>query len=326
MTVEVLCLRPRADFERADALPPASLEVVYRAPGDEDVPALMKRARALIIPAVGPKLPASLFEASSVQLVQVTGAGMDRLDAATLKRLGIPAANVPGGSNSAVSEYVVTSASVLLRRLSWADDEIRRGNYAAFRARMLADNLAGLDGLLVGVVGLGAIGMAVAEAFHKMGCRICYFDPAPRDPASASALGAVSVPLEELLKTSDVITLHVPLLPATHGLIGERELAMMKPGVVLIQASRGGIVDEAALARHLESGRIGGAAVDVYSAEPPAADQPLLALQGEAARRILMTPHIAGVTRQSAAFLFRAAWRNIERVTVEGQPPLNRVY
>jgi phosphoglycerate dehydrogenase-like enzyme len=326
MTVEILCLRPRADFERADALPPASLEVMYRAPGDADVPALMKRAKALIIPAVGPKLPPSLFEGSSVQLVQVTGAGMDRLDAATLKRLGIPAANVPGGSNRAVAEYVVTSASVLLRRLSWADDEIRRGNYAAFRARMLADNLAGLDGLLIGVVGLGAIGMAVAEAFHKMGCRIRYFDPAPRDPAAANALGALSVPIEELLKTADVVTLHVPLLPETQGLIGDRELSAMKAGVVIVQASRGGIVDEAALARHLESGHVGGAAIDVYSAEPPAADHPLLALQGDAARRVLFTPHIAGVTRQSAALLFRAAWRNIERVTVESQPPLNRVY
>ena len=326
MSIEVLCLRPRADFERAEALPPASLEVAYRAPGDADVPALMKRAKALVIPAVGPKLPASLFEGSSVQLVQVTGAGMDRLDAATLKRLGIPAANVPGGSNSAVAEYVVTSAAVLLRRLSWADDEIRRGNYAAFRARMLADNLAGLDGLLAGVVGLGSIGMAVAEAFHKMGCRICYFDPAPRDPAAAAALQAASLPLEELLKTADVITLHVPLLPETQGLIGERELASMKSGAVLIQASRGGIVDEAALARHLESGRLGGAAIDVYSAEPPAADHPLLKLQGESARRVLFTPHIAGVTRQSAALLYRAAWRNVERVAVAGEPPLNRVY
>ena len=326
MSIEVLCLRPRADFERAEALPPASLEIAYRAPGDADVPALMKRAKALVIPAVGPKLPASLFEGSSVQLVQVTGAGMDRLDAATLKRLGIPAANVPGGSNSAVAEYVVTSAAVLLRRLGWADDEIRRGNYAAFRARMLADNLAGLDGLRAGVVGLGSIGMAVAEAFHKMGCRICYFDPAPRDPAAAAALQAASLPLEELLKTADVITLHVPLLPETQGLIGERELASMKSGAVLIQASRGGIVDEAALARHLESGRLGGAAIDVYSAEPPAADHPLLKLQGESARRVLFTPHIAGVTRQSAALLYRAAWRNVERVAVAGEPPLNRVY
>lgn len=326
MSAEILCLRPRADFERVEALPPASLDVVYRAPSDADVPALMRRAKALVIPAVGPKLPPALFEGSSVQLVQVTGAGMDRLDAATLKRLGIPAANVPGGSNSAVAEYVVTAASVLLRRLSWADDEIRRGNYAAFRARMLADNLAGLDGLLAGVVGLGAIGIAVAQAFQKMGCRICYFDPAPRDMAAADALCAVSLPLDELLKTADVVTLHVPLLPETQGLVGDRELASMKAGAVLIQASRGGIVDEAALARHLESAHLGGAAVDVYSAEPPAADHPLLALQGEAARRVLFTPHIAGVTRQSAAFLYRAAWRNVERVAVAGEPPLNRVY
>jgi phosphoglycerate dehydrogenase-like enzyme len=326
MSIEVLCLRPRADFERVEALPPASLEVVYRAPGDTDVPTLMKRAEALVIPAVGPKLPPDLFEGSTVRLVQVTGAGMDRLDAATLKRLGIPAANVPGGSNSAVAEYVVTSAAVLLRRLSWADEEIRRGNYAAFRARMLAENLAGLDGLLAGVVGLGSIGMAVAEAFHKMGCRICYFDPAPCNPAAAAALHASSLPLEELLKTADVITLHVPLLPETKGLIGDRELASMKAGAVIVQASRGGIVDEVALARHLESGRLGGAAIDVYSAEPPAADHPLLALRGEAARRVFFTPHIAGVTRQSAALLYRAAWRNVERVTVESQPPLNRVY
>jgi len=326
MSVEVLCLRPRADFERAKVLPPESLEVVYRAPGDADVPALMRRAKALVIPAVGPKLPEALFEGSSVQLVQVTGAGMDRLDSATLKRLGIAAANVPGGSNSAVAEYAVTSAAVLLRRLSWADDEIRRGNYAAFRARILADNLAGLDGLLAGVVGLGSIGMAVAEAFNKMGCRICYFDPAPRDPAAADALCASSLPLNELLKTADVVTLHVPLLPETQGFVGDRELAMMKAGAVLIQASRGGIVDEAALARHLESGHLGGAAIDVYSTEPPAADNALLALQGEAARRVLFTPHIAGATRQSAAFLYRAAWRNVERVAVAGEPPLNRVY
>jgi phosphoglycerate dehydrogenase-like enzyme len=83
---------------------------------------------------------------------------------------------------------------------------------------------------------------------------------------------------------------------------------------------------EAALARHLESGRLGGAAIDVYSAEPPATDHSLLGLQGESARRVLFTPHIAGVTRQSAALLYRAAWRNVERVAVAGEPPLNRVY
>jgi phosphoglycerate dehydrogenase-like enzyme len=118
----------------------------------------------------------------------------------------------------------------------------------------------------------------------------------------------------------------VPLVPATRGLIGAAELRRMKPGAILIQASRGGVVDEAALAEALRAGPLGGAAVDVYTSEPPTPDNPLLALSGEAAERILLTPHIAGVTRQASAYLFRSAWQNVERVLLEGRPPLSRVY
>jgi phosphoglycerate dehydrogenase-like enzyme len=326
MTHHVLCLRPEADFARVDALPPASLEVAYHKPDDPAVVQLIRKAGALVIPAVGPKLAPALFEGSGLKLVQVTGAGLDRLDQAALTRLGVPVANVPGGSNSAVAEYAVTAAALLSRRLSWANAEIAKGNYAGFRARMLADNLAGLEGLVVGVVGFGTIGVAVAQAFHRMGCRIVFHDPAPRDPTVARALEAQSMALDELLRRSDVVTLHVPLLPATQGLIGARELALMKSGAILIQASRGGIVDEAALAQSLSSGHLGGAAVDVYSSEPPAPDNPLLRLTGEGAARLLLTPHIAGVTRQASALLFRSAWQNVERVLVRDEPPMNRAY
>ncbi len=170
---DVLCLRPEADFARVDALPPTSISVVYRAPDSADVPQLIRTAKALVIPAVGPKLAPALFESTSLKLVQVTGAGLDRLDNNALIKAGIPVCNVPGGSNSAVAEYALAIASVLLRRFAWADTEIKRGNYAAFRARLLADNLAGIEGLLVGVVGFGVIGAAVAQAFAKAGCRIC---------------------------------------------------------------------------------------------------------------------------------------------------------
>jgi phosphoglycerate dehydrogenase-like enzyme len=326
MTYDVLCLRPQSDFERAGECAPDSLNVTYRSPNDKDVPQLFKTASALLIPAVGPKLPTDLFTDTSVKFVQVTGAGLDRLDRATLQQLEIPVANVPAGSNQAVAEYVVTSASLLLRRMAWADEEIQAGNYVAFRSRMLADNLSGLQDLLVGVIGFGVIGIAVAELFHKMGCRICYYDPAPVPKNVAEALGATAMSLDLLVQAADIITLHVPLIPATQGLIGERELASMKPGSVLIQASRGGVVDEAALAKRLESGKIGGAAVDVYTTEPPTPDNPLLAVSGEARRRLLLTPHIAGVTRQSAAILFRTAWQNLERVLIHKQPPLHRAY
>jgi phosphoglycerate dehydrogenase-like enzyme len=325
MSVDVLCLRPRIDFERANALPSTPLTVAYHAPDDAEVIPLMKQARALVIPAVGPKLSAEIFQHTTVKLVQVTGAGLDRLDLPLLKSRGVAVANVAGGSNSAIAEYAVSTASVLLRRFAWADAEIRAGKYEQFRARMINDNLSGLEGLLVGVIGLGKIGLAVAQAFHRAGCRICYYDPAPRDDAAAGAMNAKSLSLDELLKSADVVTLHVPLVAATRGLISTRELQKMKPWAILIQASRGGIVDEAALAQALTSGYLGGAAIDVYDTEPLSPDNVLLALSGDAARRILFTPHIAGVTRQAAEHLFRTAWRNVEQFIIKNELPQNRV-
>jgi phosphoglycerate dehydrogenase-like enzyme len=325
MSFDVLCLRPEIDFTRVGVTPPTGLTIAYRRPDDPTLGALIREARALVIPAVGGKISGSLFENSKVKLVQVTGSGVDRLDEAAMKKLGIAVANVPGGSNSAVAEYAVGCAIVLLRRLAWSDMEIRDTNYVSFRGRMVADNLPGLEGLTVGVVGMGTVGYAVAEAFHRFGCQIVYHDPTPRD-AAAAKIGAKALPLDELLKTSDIVSLHVPLLPQTRSMIGARQLTMMKPGAVLIQASRGGIVNETALAAHLNSNHLGGAAVDVYSVEPPDTDNPLFALEGEAAHRVLFTPHVAGVTRQSAATLFREAWANVERVLLKGEAPQNRAF
>ena len=325
MPIEVVCLRPEADFARVDALPPPSLSVRYCAPADA-APSYLQTAQGMVIPAVGPNLPANLFENTALKLVQVTGAGVDRIDPAVVKSHNIPVANIPGGSNNAVAEYVMTSASLLLRRLAWADAEIKAGRYTEWRARMLTANLAGIEDALIGIVGMGVIGLAVARLARHCGVRVCYCDPGSPNVAAAAELQAHPLSLDELLAAADVVSLHVPLLPATTGLIGARELARMKPGAVLIQASRGGIVDEVALAATLQAGALAGAAVDVYATEPPGADNPLFALAGEARNRILLTPHIAGVTRQASTFLFRAAWQNVVRVLVDGEHPLYRVY
>lgn len=322
MPSKVLCLRPEADFTRLGVVPPKSLDITYLAPTDAGLAQAIRNARALVIPAVGAKLAPELFEGTQLELVQVTGAGLDRLDAPTMKRLGIPVANVPGGSNNAVAEYCVAAALDLSRRLSWSSAEVKAGRYAAVRARMVADNLSGLDGRTVGVVGLGTIGTAVAHAFAGRGSRIVYFDPKPAQADAAAQSGWRSLQLDDLLGEVDVVTLHVPLLPATTGLIGKTQLARMRRGAILINAARGGIVDEAALAESLHSGHLGGAAVDVYSVEPPPPDNPLLAVAGEAAERLLLTPHIAGVSRQASVILFQAAWDNVERA-LRGERPLN---
>ncbi|MEQ1776814.1 MAG: NAD(P)-dependent oxidoreductase, partial [Burkholderiales bacterium] len=325
MAHDVICLRPEADFLRIGVTPPATLSIAYRAPADADVPALCREAKVMVVPAVGPKIPVAWLEGSAVKLVQFTGAGVDRVDEAEMKRLGIAVANVPGGSNSAMAEYTVVNALNLMRKFVWADGEIKAGRYEPARASMVSANLPGLEGRTVGVIGLGVIGQVVAQAFQRFGANIVYFDPAPRD-AAAKILGATSMSLHELLKISDVVTLHVPLFDATRNLISEKELAMMKKGAILIQASRGGIVDETALAASLTSSHLGGAAVDVYSKEPAEPSNPLLALKGEAAGRILFTPHIAGVSLQAFQILFRASWENAERVILRGEAPLNRLY
>jgi phosphoglycerate dehydrogenase-like enzyme len=323
MSSDVLCLRPESDFTRAGVTPPSTLSITYRQHDDPQLAALLRPVNALVIPAVGPKVPALLFKDSGIKLVQVTGAGVDRLDEAAMKGLGIAVCNVPG--NPAVAEYCVALAIVLLRRLTWADAEIRAGNYIPFRGRLVTDNFSGLDGLTAGIVGLGVVGQSVAAAFRRHGCRIVYHDPAPRESAAAQ-LEAQLLPLPELLAAADVVSVHVPLLPQTRNLLGPRQFGLMKPGAVLIQASRGGIVNEQALITHLNSGRLGGAAVDVYSTEPPEPDHPLFALEDEAARRVIFTPHVAGVTRQAWTSLFSEAWANVERVLVKGEAPKNRVY
>jgi phosphoglycerate dehydrogenase-like enzyme len=325
VTSDVVCLRPKDDFLNIGVTPPETLSIRYMSPADDDLPHYLAETRALVIPAVGPSLPAALFDGSRIELVQVTGAGIDRLDADAMKAMGIAVANVPGGSSAAIAEYAVSSALTLLRRTFWADGELRKGDYVDTRRRMLAENLEGLEGLTVGVVGLGVIGMIVAKAFHGMGSKIIYHDPATRDPDAISQLDAVALPLNELLAKADILTLHVPFLPSTKSMIGESELGEMKVGAILINAARGGIVDEAALIKCLANGHLGGAAVDVYSSEPPTMDNPLLASANEVGRRLLLTPHIAGVTRQSWAHLFRAAWQNVEGLLMHDEPPANRV-
>lgn len=320
---KVLCLRPEADFTRLGVVPPKALEITYMAPEDPALADEIAAADALVIPAVGPKLSPRLFAGSRVRLVQVTGAGVDRLDLAAMREMGIAIANVPGGSNDAIAEYVLGSAIALLRRLTTATAAIRGGNYAAFRGRMISEGVSGLEGLVAGVIGMGVIGRAVALRLHQSGARLVCHDPVSVPSAVLAEVGATAMDLDDLLAVADVVTLHVPLLPSTVDLIDARRIRLMKPQALLIHAARGTIVNEAALAAALQADALAGAAVDVYSTEPPAPDNPLLALSGGAADRLILTPHVAGVSRQSWVYLFTSAWDNVIRVLMKGEAAAN---
>lgn len=326
MNADVVCLRPAADFAEVGVEVPAGLRVCFAA-GPQEVPAAgLATARAVVLASVGPRLErAWLDQAARLELVQFTGAGVDRAGDSCAHRPQVAVANVPAANVREVAEYVLFATGTLLRRLAFADRELRAGRYAQARAQLTPAAVRSLHSRTIGVIGLGQIGLAVAQLLSATGAGVVYSDPAPPDLIAAEKLGLTRLPLDDLLALCDVVTVHVPLLPATRGLLGEEQLRRMRPGALLINASRGGVVDEQALARLLADGHLGGAAVDVYDPEPPAADSPLLRLPPAAAGRVLLTPHIAGVAYEAAQALYARAWANVRRVLIEGLPAEHRV-
>lgn len=324
MTADVVCLRPESDFLDVGVAVPGSLRVHF-ARGQDDVPAGdLTTARALVLPSVGPRMTADwLDQATMLRLVQFTGAGVDRIGDSCAHRPEVTVANVPAANSREVAEYVLFAAGTLLRGLARADRGVRAGRYAEVRAELSPGAVRSLHSRTVGVVGLGHVGVAVARLMLAVGATVCYTDPAPADPDAARELGLRRLALDELLASCDVVTLHVPLLPGTRGLLGEPQLRRMPRGALLVNASRGGVVDEDALAAVLIDGHLRGAAVDVYQTEPPGS--PLLELPPEVAERVLLTPHIGGVAYEAACALYSQAWANVARVLVEGLPPDNRV-
>lgn len=283
-------------------------------------------ARALVLASVGPRLDRDwLDRAGKLELVQFTGAGVDRIGDACAHRPGVAVANVPAANTREVAEYVLLAIGTLLRGIALADREIRAGRYSEVRARLTPAATRSIHSRTVGVIGVGQIGLAVARLLRAAGATVVYSDPAPPDPAAARQLGLERLRLDDLLARCDVVTLHVPLLPATRGLLDEDRLRTMPRGALLINASRGGVVKEAALARALADGHLGGAAVDVYAEEPPGPGSPLFTLPPEAAERVLFTPHIAGVAYEAAYSLYTRAWANVSRVLVDGLPAEHQV-
>ena len=231
----------------------------------------------------------ALAAAGRLIVVGRAGVGVDNIDLEAATRAGVTVVNAPTANTIAAAEQTLGLMYALARRIPAADASIRRGEWQ--RGAFLGQELRGKT---LGIVGLGKIGLEVADRARAMEMDILGHDPFVTDEAAAQR-GVRLAPLAELLAQADVLTLHVPLTHATRGLIGADELACMKPTALLVNAARGGLVDEAALADALRAGRIGGAAIDVFEHEPPH-DSPLLA-----APNTVLTPHLGASTEEAQA-------------------------
>ena len=242
-------MRPESDFKEFGAVAPAHFNVVYLSPDDASLIQKANDAEVLLIPAVGPKIPNDFFKKTSIQMVQVTGAGIDRVNYDFCTQNNIKVCNVLGASARSVAEYCLFSALAISRRLIRTTDEIASGNYAEIRGNIIKDRMHSLSGLTLGVIGFGTIGQETAKMFGAMGCGIQYYDPSRPKVDKSLASIASEIGKEELLRSSDIVSIHVPLIEQTFNLIAEQELSMMKDTSVLLNASRGGVVNETMLAQ-----------------------------------------------------------------------------
>jgi D-lactate dehydrogenase len=246
-----------------------------------------------------------------VRLVALRSAGYNHVDLEAAQRLNLPVVRVPEYSPHAVAEHAVGLVLALNRKIHRAYARVREWNFSL-------DGLVGFDlhGKTVGIVGTGRIGRVAARIFHGFGCRVLAHDARP-DEALAAELGVRYVGLPELYRDADIVTLHIPLTPATHHMIGAEELLAMKPGVMLVNTGRGALINSKALIKALKLGHLGAAGLDVYEEEEGVFFHDLSnrVLQDDVLARLLTFPNVLVTSHQ--AFLTREALANIARVTLE---------
>ncbi|MDR7486867.1 MAG: phosphoglycerate dehydrogenase [Armatimonadota bacterium] len=250
---------------------------------------------------------AMLRAAPRLRLICRFGVGYDSVDVDAATRRGILVAATPATNHTAVAEHTIGLALAVMRRIAAQDAAVKRGAW-------LAEPGPELRGRTIGLVGLGRIGREVANLASAFGMRILAVEPAP-DEAFVAAHGIALVDLPTLLGEADVVSLHVPLGPATRRMIDAAALARMKPGAYLINTARGGLVDEAALYEALRSGRLAGAGLDVADGEPPT-DWRLAQLP-----QVVMTPHVAGLSTDAIERMERSVVETILAVARSERPP-----
>jgi phosphoglycerate dehydrogenase-like enzyme len=248
---------------------------------------------------------ASVFAAApELRVISRVGVGVDSIDLAAATAAGVVVTVTPGCNERTVADHTLAMILGVVRRLLDHDASVRAGCWPR------GGEMTGgeLDGMTVGVIGHGQIGSAVVRRLRGFDARVLVCDP-----RRSAVDGCEVVALDELLARAQVVTLHLPLQPATRALIGARELALMRPDAILVNTSRGGLVDERALVHALRSGRPGAAALDVFEREPPAGS-PLLRLNN-----VLLSSHVAGLSTRSVARMTAKAARNLVDV-LRGHP------
>ncbi len=322
MRSKVICLRPKHDFDRANITIPESFDIQFFPQFQEDVVTQASTdADFILAPSHYPHISAQLISrAKALKLIQLCGSGYDAVDLEAANKAGIPVARSPGQNSRAVAEYSYNLISMLNRGILEEDVETKKGNYQWVRDELRRKGIYELGDLNLGILGVGPVGKEMAKIGAFFGARLFYYDIIRLSPEAEKDLKLTFVDFSELLRISDILSLHIPINEKTKGIIGRKELASMKPSAILINTARGALVDDEALIEALKSNRLRGAAMDVFDPEPMPPDHLFLSVGPEIQKKLILTPHLAGAARQSQNRMFQEAIANILRV-IRGEPP-----
>jgi len=253
-----------------------------------------------------------ILKAKRLRMIQRAGVGVDNIDLKTAYELGIPVCNTPGGNSTAVAELTIGMILSIYRKLNILDITTKRGDWLMWELRHSSFEMRGK---VHGVIGMGNIGKEVAKLSKAFGTKIVYFDIVRLSEDVEQSLDATYLALNELLSVSDIVSLHLPLVEDTRNLISLREFDIMKKNCVLINVSRGNIVDENALTDALTKRKIAGAGIDTWSVEPVKKENILLKFDN-----VLATPHIGSGTKDTFENLTKLAFNNFSLVDQGDNP------
>lgn len=245
-----------------------------------------------------------------LKLVHVEGVAFDKVDVDAATKANVPVCNNRAVNSGAVAEHTIALMLSILRRIALCDVQIKTQGYESCQKAHRAEGEQELFGKHIGLIGIGAIGKEVARRLMGWGCQISYYDAIRLEVPLEEELGIHYLPLEELLSSSDIISLHVPVMPSTRNMLSLPQFKCMKTTAYLINTARGEVIDQAALAIALEEKMIAGAAIDTLYPEPAPANHPLLTLSEHAKSKVILTPHIAGTTDEAFTRMLQNAVSN----------------
>ena len=321
----VVCSLPETRFEKYSVSWPEEWNVIYiDRPINEEGLEIMKQADYLLVDCMDRITKEMLEPCKNLKMLHVEGVSFNMVDIEGAKELGVMVCNNKAVNAAAVAEHCAALMLAGYRKVGWMDHNVRSFGYAKANEMFVAQGVREVEGCTIGMIGMGVIGREVAKRLAGWGCRLVYTDPVRMSTELEEAYGLEYLSQEELMKQSDIISVHVPVLPSTINMINKETISIMKPEVLLVNVARGEIVNNEDLAWALENNVIGFAALDTVSPEPMPDDHVLRNLSPAADARVIFTTHAAGRTDQAFKRMLEWAIASMKKME-NGERPNNIV-